>query len=201
MERKVEVLCRQETVETESVVDQRTGKTHVLKTYVYPLRWFPEGDFVDSKGFKDQQYNENVAPDVHNQTFGHDSVIKVGEFYSVNKDEVKKSFGTTTLQNPFTHALQAALPKPDKQGFWSYTKGSSYIERKKRKDKDSAGDLRVHYLVMNHFNRLDREQVQMTVCGVTQADGTIKPMEQFARSVAHGVVPLEQLIRNSPNNG
>lgn len=111
--RDVEVYCwteKSEDVETRHGSQVRRGKK-----YHYKTEWVT--NYVDSKYFKDQKYNQNVHPDVSSECF-QGGQVRVGTYYSVDLNAVKNAFGLHQLTNLFQHGKLTA--EFDKNGIWSH---------------------------------------------------------------------------------
>ena len=75
MFRDVEVFCWTERVST--VEEKRGNSVRNVNEYHYEAKWVPGHSFIDSRNFKDQQYNLNVAPDIKDERLAN-SYVRVG---------------------------------------------------------------------------------------------------------------------------
>ena len=76
--------------------------------------------------------------------------MRVGDFYSVNLHDLEKAFGTTQLTDMSKHAkISAAF---DRNGIWEKDSHSNRLVRRKNPGRDTIGDIRVSYRVLNQFS-------------------------------------------------
>ena len=122
--RKVEVYCWKERLQTYN--ESKANRIHRNEEAIYTAVWVPADKFIDSKKFKNQKYNVNVAPDLRDEKIANKNV-RVGLFYNVRVDSLVQGLGTTRLTNMFKHAPVTA--EFDKEGIWAHDSKNSYLVR------------------------------------------------------------------------
>ena len=96
------------------------------------------------------------------------SCVRVGPYYTVDVHEIEKGFGLTKLTNLFKHGRIST--EQDRNGIWQHDSGNSRLVRQRNPGKDTIGDIRVTYRVLNQFDGIGSREVTATVCGVPQGN-------------------------------
>ena len=161
MLRDVEVYCWTERVE--NIQEKSGNRVRQSKEYHYTTKWLPAKSYVDSRNFKDQKYNLNVAPDIQEERLAN-SAVRVGMYYSVNVESLIQGFGTTRLINLFKHGTVTA--EFDRNGIWAYDSKNGHLTREKNPGKSTVGDVRVSYRVIKGFEDIGTKEVWASVCGI-----------------------------------
>ena len=76
--------------------------------------------------------------------------MHVGDFYSVNLHDLENAFGTTKLTEMAKHAKISA--EFDRNGIWEKDSQNNRLVRRKNPGRDTIGDIRVSYRVLNQFS-------------------------------------------------
>ena len=187
MWRKVEVFQWRETA---TQVEERRGDQARRGTkYSYKAEW--SSQFVSSSGFKDPKYRQNIAPDVHDETI-HGGQVRVGNFYTVGLSDLERAFGRTQLRD-LRQPGGAPSAEWDRNGVWAVDSRNGCLVRQRNPGKDTVGDIRIKYEVLQDFDRAHTGGVYVSVCGVPGGN-SIHPWRILSCSVQKGVTSLQSIM-------
>ena len=103
-----------------------------------------------------------MQPDVKEQRITGGQV-RVGGFYTVDLGELEKGFGLVPMQvSPGSVSAEY-----DRNGIWSVDSRNNCLVRQKNPGKDTVGDVRIRYKVLDTFSG---SGAFATVCGVPKGN-------------------------------
>ena len=106
-------------------------------------------------------------------------------------NDLKDAFGLRKLQDIFAHGQLSA--EFDKSGIWAVDSKNHCIVRQRNPGKDTVGDVRVSYQVLNQFEMVRSGHVQASVCGVPQGNRIVR-WPKLTSSVMSGTLTKDKFL-------
>ena len=103
--------------------------------------------YISSKTFRDPS-KVNIKPSLTGKSFALEK-IQLGSFYFKREDAVRQSSDRVKYEWIFSNSKFE--PPRDPNGTWSFDAEDKVIRREKVPGKDTPGDLRVAYKVLDAF--------------------------------------------------
>ena len=126
----------------------------------YHCHWMPAKDYINSWNFKDKK-KVNIKPDFKDQKFSAKQVFLGPLPFDIQDVEWQLSLLQVKFKPIFTDRI--FTPPEDPRGIWSFDAEDQVIRREKVPGKDTPGDLRISYKVLQSFERMFG--VNMTAVG------------------------------------
>lgn len=145
LKREVKVLCWKET--SRDSYHQNGEIVGAGKSFKYTQEWVSteKADVIDSSKFHDKSYDLNKIPSVKSKTF-ECNLARVGP-YSVHLRDLETALGWKQFTDLFKY--EDPVARVDDDGIWSYEESTHSLIRQKVPGKDTVGDLKVTYWVLD----------------------------------------------------
>ena len=132
-----------------------------------------------------------MRPDVQAEIFT-ESNVRVGDFYSVDIHDLSSAFGTVVATKELIEGTPA-MAEFNRNGIWAIDRACNCLVRQRNPGKDTVGDVRIKYRVLNQFNNIGRSDVWATVCGIPNGE-RISKWDRLNNSIMAGKVPKASFV-------